>query len=193
MKRIALCIIVVLCGLFAFRLSAGCSIMSDNLHISFLAIQTQTIGDIHNDSNTPIVLVRFFHNRITATLLAVIKTYLAYFNFLFLFRLISFGGFTGIFFGLWYGFLDKRKLIKVLFAVTFSFPLLFMFLPTNGTQFLQLIVFAILLIICSLYGWLSLMKESTKAFVPIACTVFVITLWWFFVFQFSIIHFCTLQ
>lgn len=81
---------------------------------SFIHLSSQNVGLrvdelIHNDGNTPLLLVRLLHNKIIVFILDIFRIYLQFWDIRFATNLFSIVGYFGIFCGFYYLILSKIK------------------------------------------------------------------------------------
>src|SRR5437868_6170835 len=74
-------------------------------HYSSYDLQLRLIADIHGDGNAiPLWQTRLFHNKIVGTILDTFNIYLAYWDIVFLAKMISLSGMLGVLMGLYFWF-----------------------------------------------------------------------------------------
>ena len=159
-------------------------------HVNLNALSLQIQGESAIDKG-PLVIIRFFHNKISDFILMVINLYLRFWDVQFLGKLFSFAGYFGIFAAGWYFFASKTKrfwqwaALVVLLLLPFVELFLFGVIPFPIRLGLYIIA----------YGTVSLLgigrfALSQKWAVVIILILIVVSIWWLLSGDFNFVNFC---
>lgn len=133
-------------------------------HFSVLDLNLQLIDAIHTDYGS-ILVTRIFHNKPVFFILDIYKRYVHYIDIQFLTALISFVGFLGLLFGVWY-FLSakkKHKTLAILLMFIVIFPLMEILLDFKINFAVKLGLFWLPLIFFSSWGNWRFLEEKKQA------------------------------
>lgn len=175
---------------FAFWLF-HCKNFQEILHVNFEPLLLQLQGETSQDYGLPLLIVRFFHNKLIDAFLLIIKTYFRFWDFLFFGGLFPFIGGFGILIAGYYFFASKTKRILQWIPV-----LLFLTLPFIELFFYSKIPFLIRIsLFYVFFGFISLMgiKKfvfSQKWALAILTILAIISVWWFLIADFHLATFC---
>lgn len=192
MKRGIAIILLLISEFFFMRLWLVCKELRDFFYFSMQNVQLIIIDHIHNDVGVPLLFVRILHNKVTVTVIELIRHYLYFWDVRFLLPFISPLGVFAVFLGFWYLLRSKMPTLQkiVFLLILLSVPLIEMILKPQLSFGLRLIILGIPYIFLSLVGvWHFL---STKQLVRylIFVVLFMLSLWWFFIFQNELLNFC---
>jgi hypothetical protein len=159
-----------------------------HVNIGSLALQIQ--GENAIDTG-PIIISRFFHNKITDFVLLVIKPYLRFWDVLFLGKLFSFVGFFGIFAAAWYFFANKTKRLWqwAIFILLVFLPLVELFLFKVVPFHLRMGMYIVSFGGVSLWGIWKFMFSQKWAPIIIVILI-IISIWWLLLGDFNFVNFC---
>ena len=160
MKKKLLLICILLVQLFAVYQSSTCGNFLGVLHFSSFDLQLRLIESIHNDVDSPLFIVRLFHNKLVGSIIDIFGNYLQFWNVLFLTNFISLAGVVGIAVQFYYFFIRKKT--KWLWTM-FFFVLLTPFIEIMDVALpfvLRLVILILPLLLWSLLGYWHLLKDK---------------------------------
>ncbi len=176
-------ILLLLCILFAVQLYDwfSCTDFKPDYHLSIYRIHLASDNLIHNDINTPLILVRFYHNKIILFLTSVYTSFLLFWDIKFLVNLVLLTGVVGLFCGFWYvrTILDSGWFPKLIFTLMVIFPLSEIILkPAVGFP-LKIVLYSLPFGLYSLLGMEKFMEEknSQKTYIFVILVI-LFTVWW---------------
>ncbi len=191
MKQKILLIIILCVELFAFFQWTGCWNFTEPFHFSSSNLALHIIGDIHNDTNIPLWVIRVFHNKITGSLFDIITAYVSFWNISFLASFISFAGVLGLG-AQFYAFFSQKRTIRLwmLFAFVMLTPFVEIFLSEKLPFALRLFLLVVPYLWWSMLGSWYLLKNNVNT--KLIDGVIIVSLWYLLVLHllpiFCLIH-----
>jgi hypothetical protein len=182
MKRISILLAGIFLALFPFVQWSQCARFTDRFHFSPFDLQLRLIESIHNDSGVPLVLVRFFHNKLIGTLLDIFAIYTRYWELSFLVNIVSFLGIFGFFAGIYY-FQRKysgNRILWFLLVVIFFMPFIEVLAHPKFGLSMKLFLYYLPLNILVLFGiwhYVSCKQYWVLRLLSLVILI-VISLWW---------------
>lgn len=191
MKKILLSLITVISIGYSARLWFVCQKFIDQFYFSSLDLQLRMVEAIHTDSQTPLFFVRFFHNKLTGSLIDVFRSYVLYYDVRFLLSLVGFTGFICALAGVYYLLVErKHKLLYVFLMLFFVFPFLSIFFRSIIPYQVWLIGFSLIVSVLSIYGIYRL-KWNTWLLSVFVLSLLV-TIWYQSIYTPLVLRFCML-
>ncbi len=193
MKRAIAIILLFITEVLFLRSWLLCRELKDFFYFSSQNIQLIIIDHIHNDIGIPILIVRMLHNKATVALVELIRHYLYFWDVRFLLPLISPLGVFALFVGLWYAIRStfmpgKYKLGLLTFLL--CIPLIEMFFKPQQPFAIRLILLGTPYILLSIIGiWHFLATKRLIRYI-IFVSLFLLSVWWYAVFQTKLLNFC---
>lgn len=168
-----------------------CKDFQEVLHIHFEPLVLQLQGETSQDLGLPLMVIRFFHNKLIDSFLLVIKTYFRFWDFLFFGELFPFIGSFGILAAGYYFLASKTK--RAAYWILF---LLFLGLPFMELFLYQIIPFVIRIsLFYAVFGFISVLgiwkfTQSSKRALLIILILAIISIWWILTADFHLANFC---
>jgi hypothetical protein len=171
--------VILAVQLFAVYQWIPCHGFADNFHFSSFDLGLRLIESIHTDQNTPLWMVRFFHNKADGTIFDIFGTYLQLWNLSFLAVFISFAGMLGLLCQFYYFLARKKTLLTwILFLLVVLIPFAEVFNILRKFPFpIHLLLIALPYLIWSMLGYFHLLEEK-KVRMWIIFGVLIASLWY---------------
>jgi hypothetical protein len=135
--------------------------LNERFHFSTFEILLKLQEQVYNDVGVDVLIVRFFHNKVTVGISELITKYLAYWESSFLIAILSLSGLFGILCGVWYIYSQKTASGYMLFLCFILAPFIEIFkLPLPET--FRFGVFWLIFSVFSLYGIQQFIKSHGK-------------------------------
>jgi hypothetical protein len=186
-------LVIMSVQLFAVFQWSACHGFADNFHFSSLDLELRLIEGIHADQNTPLWMVRAFHNKLVGTAFDVFGAYLQFWNFSFLAGFISFTGILGVGAQFYYFFAGKKNLLLwTAFILVLLMPLVAVLnLIRSFPSDIRLVLISLPYLIWSMLGYRRMLHEK-KIHKKIIVVVLLLSVWYLLALQ-SVLSICSLQ
>lgn len=186
-------IIIAVIGVISARPWFSCNRFADNFYFSALDLKLRLIEAVHNDKDTSINLVRFFHNKGSGAVFDLFKHYMQFFDIQFLINFLSFAGIFGLIYGLWF-YLNKNnknKILKYGILILFIFPFIEISINPPIAFNIKLLTLLIPYQLTVLLGFWNFLKKDINIF-KLAFILFlvVISIWWIMIFPNNVFDYC---
>jgi hypothetical protein len=168
-----------------------CKNFQEILHVNFQPLALQLKGEAGQDYGLPLLIVRFFHNKLIDSFLLIIKTYFRFWDFTFFGELFPFLGGFGILVAGYYFFASKTKRILhwILFLLFLSTPFIELFFSSRIPFLIRIGLFYTFFASISLVG-LWKFTLSHKRDIGILMILAIISVWWLLIADFHLATFC---
>lgn len=193
MKQKIIVGVVAVIELVTFRFWLGCKDIRDMMNLSSVNIKLQLEDYIHTDTQSSLLSVRFFHNKITGLVVNTLDKYLKYFDIRFVSNSLSIIGVFGLILGVWYLLTRNTKVLYKVFILLllFLWPLPYVFNLIHLPFLYKFLLLNLPYYAVSLYGVLSFLQRAQSRyrilFVLLLC---LISIWWLVILPTEVTYFC---
>lgn len=193
MKAKILTLIVAGIELLTIKLWLICTDFRSMMDMSSVNIKLQLEDYIHNDTGSSMLLIRFFHNKLTGLVVNMLDKYLKYWDIRFISNIFSLVGVFGMVAGIWYllhaNIAKKYKIF--FFCILIVWPIPYVLHGISLTFTYKIFIFYFPYFILSLFGiWSYLRSNNRYAYIVVILLSF-ISVWWFLLLPREISYFCT--
>jgi hypothetical protein len=185
--------IIAIIELFTIRAWFVCKSFTDFFHLSSVSITMQIEDYEHAEKGTPLFLTRLFSNKLTDSVLDVLRIYLQFWDIRFAASWFSLVGYFGIGAGLYYILINKKKRFYhwIMLAVIFLLPCIEVFKEPHLSVMLKSIYLWLPFAIFSLYGiYQFLIHGKIKTRLWILFTIIIISIWWIYFLPYTMPRYC---
>lgn len=163
-KRILLIILGWIVEIVALLRWNNCWHFKDTFYFTKDTLSNVLINAINADTNTPLFVVRLFHNKVTAFLWGLLQTFLQYWDIRFFSELLGIVGAIGIYLAIWYLVTKRQKTWWAwgLVAIYSVFALWEMIVIPHFPYFYRVIFFAVISQVLSIFGWWIFLQKKGK-------------------------------
>lgn len=181
LKRIIIfCVFII--ELVSLRSWFVCSDLINKFHFSSFDVTLKIQEAISNDIGYAPLLARFFHNKLTFSINAVMASYLQFWDIRFGVMLFMLVGYFGIFCGLWYLISSKYRYKWLVFIFLLLLPFIEVFHMFQLYQ-LRFVLLVLPYFSVSIYGIWQFMKAHKKKVQVILIILIVSSIWYNIVFS----------
>jgi hypothetical protein len=192
LKYIFLILLVILFG-YLLKIHLTCADYNGNFHYSPHVVSFHVKELITTESNTPIIIARLFHNKITVLLLDIFSRYIQFFNVFYLINILGLAGLFGLLYFYFSFFAQKikNKFIGIFGVLILLLPFLEIFQFTKQSFFLKLLIIIIPYQVAAFIGASFSIKRNRGISNIIYFLLLILSIGWIFVFQNELLSFCT--
>lgn len=189
-KYVILIFLVILFG-YLLKMHLTCADYNGNFHYSSYVNSFHIKELITTENNTPIIIVRLFHNKLTVLLFDIFSRYIQFFNIFYLVNILGLAGLFGLLYFYYSLFAQRIKniFIKIFGVLTLLIPFLEIFQLTKQTFSLKLLIIILPYQIAALIGTLLFIKGKKSYFIYIG--LLIASIGWIVVFKNDLLSFCT--
>lgn len=188
-------ILVFLTILFGYLLKTdlSCYDFNGNFHYSSQVISFHAKELIATETNTPLFIVRSFHNKLTVFLFDIFSRYIRFFNIFYLINILSLSGLFGLlyFYFSLFSKLINNKFIKLFGVLILLLPFFEIFQIVNQTFYFKILIFILPFQVASFIGSVLFIKRGGKFRYGIYFLLLIVSIGWIIVFQNELLNFCT--
>lgn len=162
----------------------ACRDFASRMTVTSAQLSEYLTRDIHNEQHVPILLVRLFYNKLTASVFWGLKPYLAFFDLPFLVTLLSLIGCVGFVLGIWFVVSKKQsKLLNSIVPLILIIPLVEVLGFSKLPFLLRFLLIALPFEALSLYGLFALV-QTKRSRLPTILIIVLLCLSLLFLFAF---------
>jgi hypothetical protein len=192
MKEKLLISVVAIIELITIKSWLVCHDLRSMMDISSVNTKLQLEDYIHNDTNTSMFVIRFFHNKISGLVINILDKYLKFWDIRFTSNVFSLVGVFGIVLGLWelgnYRIKILYKIILFLLLVIWPIPFSLNFLHFAFEY--KIFIFVFPYYILSLFGIWCFLQRNKKFTFSIVILLSLLSIWWLILLPREIEYFC---
>lgn len=160
MKKILILFALIILQLYSlFTFISNCN-RNGNFYFSKPVLSLHLDELIHNDIDTPLLVVRFFHNKISLFFLQAFSNYIHFFDPLYLIRIVTLIGLAGILYYYWILSFRKKehRFLWPLGIFILIVPLVEVFFSNNISPLAKILLLILPIQLVSLIGYFFLLR-----------------------------------
>jgi hypothetical protein len=191
-KYIILIFLIIFFG-YLLKTHLDCFDYNGNFHYSPYVVSFHIKELITTESNTPIIIVRLLHNKLTVLLFDIFYRYIEFFNILYLVNILGLAGLFGLIYFYYSLFAQKIKsnFTKVFGALILLLPFLEIFQMVKQDFILKLLIIIFPYQIAAFMGSVLFVRQNKISSKLIYITLLILSIGWIIVFNNELLSFCT--